>query len=123
MQSIQSLVSSIRAEDAPAHVHGHVNDITGITSTVVQGTHEVTARISHKPLHERIEPIVCTLADCRDRLVEANQAGDGVSDVATWKELTKRLPPLAFEVARQTKELVQQLERVVEDGGGDDDFR
>jgi hypothetical protein len=37
--------------------------------------------------------------------------------------VTGKLPPIAFEIARETKELVQRVEQIEFDGGQDDSFR
>ena len=73
-------------------------------------------------LRDRTEPIVLILAGCRAKLLDASVEGEGIRDSTTWKDFTKKLPPLAFEVARETKELVQKLDQVSDDGN-DDDFR
>ncbi len=122
MRSIQSLVGSIRAEDNPAIVKDHLNDIASIVGNVVATTQQTTNETGSNSLRDRAEPIVLTLAGCRAKLLDASVEGDGIRDATTWKDFTKKLPPLAFEVARETKELVQRLDQI-EDDGSDDDFR
>lgn len=75
--------------------------------------------------------MVSRLATCRQRLLEA---GDRGQELATrgrkpgereWRMWTQTLPPIAFEIARETKELVQRVDRIVLNGGGSgpgDDF-
>lgn len=122
MRSIQSLVDSIRAEDNPAIIKDHLDEIATIVGKVVAETQHTTNETSSTTLRDRAEPIVLTLAGSRAKLLDASVEGDGIRDAMTWKDFTKKLPPLAFEVARETKELVQRLDRVV-DEGNDDDFR
>jgi hypothetical protein len=45
---------------------------------------------------------------------------DASSSRGAVKALTQKLPPLAFEIARETKELVQKIELV--GGAGVEDF-
>ena len=122
MRSIQSLVSSIRAEDNPAIVKNHLKEIADIVGKVVAETQRATNGTSSTTLRDRAEPIVLTLAGSRAKLLDASAEGDGIRDATTWKDFTKKLPPLAFEVARETKELAQRLDQVA-DEGHDDDFR
>lgn len=55
--------------------------------------------------------------------MEARVQGGAISEAAEWKDFTKRLPPLAFEVARQTKELAERLGHPDSDDDKSDDFR
>lgn len=52
--------------------------------------------------------------------MDASVEGSGIQDSAGFKEFTKKLPPLAFDVARQTKELVQRLVPAGHEGNGGD---
>ena len=56
-------------------------------------------------------------------MMDASVEGDSIMDAAAWKEFAKKLPPLAFDVARQTKELVQRLSEISGGEGKNDDFR
>lgn len=55
--------------------------------------------------------------------MDASVEGNSIQDSADFKEFTKKLPPLAFDVARQTKELMQRLNPTSHDGNGGGDFR
>lgn len=84
-------------------------------------TQQTLSSTGNNLLREQANPTIDILADCGARLVDASVEIDRINDAAAWKEFTKVLPPLAFKVARETKELVQRLDRI---GGGDDeDFR
>ena len=120
MRSIQSLVSSIRAEDNPAIVKDHLADIASIINKVVAETQHITSETGSNMLRDRTEPIVLTLAGCRVKLLDASVEGDSIRDATTWKDFTKKLPPLAFEVARETKELVQRLDQIADESNGND---
>ena len=58
-----------------------------------------------------------SLAELRDRLKDVGEELERISDANKWKEFAKGIPPMAFQVARETRELVGKLE------GGEDDFR
>lgn len=61
--------------------------------------------------------MVVPLGEFRDRLLEANRMGQDLSrsgfpavqDDRSWRMWTQTLPPIAFEIARETKELVQRV--------------
>lgn len=65
--------------------------------------------------------IVDKLEKCREKVLDAIDAGpeanaDGGEE---WEVWCKGLPPVAFEIARETKELVRVVDAV---GEGEDDF-
>lgn len=81
------------------------------------------------------EPILNQLSNCRTRLLEANDKGraiarDGRDDEEgerAWRSWNQSLPPIAFEIARETKELVLRVDVIDAEqgrrgGGGDEDF-
>ncbi len=79
------------------------------------------------------EPIVRKLAGIKDRLIGAKEVGRSIADDENdddetdraWKEWTQSLPPLAFGIAREMKELVYRIDILDGEqrgGGGDDDF-
>jgi hypothetical protein len=77
------------------------------------------------------EPILQKLSACRERLVKAGEQGRAIADEgreddegdAQWRAWNQSLPPIAFEIARETKELVLRVD-VIDAGDGrvDDDF-
>lgn len=118
VQSIQSLVGSIRAEETPPTIKGHIDDIAGIVGKIVSETQQRLSNSDKHVLQDQANPSVDILAECRSRLVDTSVEVDRINDATAWKEFTKMLPPLAFKIARETKELVQRLDRM---GAGDDD--
>ncbi|KAJ9151900.1 Protein SPA2 [Pleurostoma richardsiae] len=114
VQTIQNLVSSIRGDADIDQISGEINSITGVISNVIFQTEssgnggEMLGRLS----------------DCRQRLVEAGERGQDLAadgkgpQDRDWRMWTQTLPPIAFEIARETKELVQRIDRLV----GADDF-
>ena len=114
MHSIQSLVSSVRTIDNPDIVEGKIGNITTVVGNVVKETQRVIDRTRNPLLSEEAEPVVRTLANCKAKLLAAEDDGRATQNHAEWKEHINVLPPIAFEIARETKELVQRVERAAE---------
>lgn len=90
------------------------------------------------PLRNQAEPILRKLSSCQQRLIESGEKGRAIADEAreddegerAWRQWTQSLPPIAFEIARETKELVlrvdtidgEQQGRNGQGSGADDDF-
>ena len=117
LQSIQSLVGSIRADDSPATVKKHLDDISIVVGKIVRETEHTTQSSQRAAVKDRTDSIVQVLTASRARLMDASVEGNSIQDSAEFKEFTKKLPPLAFDVARQTKELMQRLNPVNHEGG------
>jgi len=87
----------------------------------------------NQPLRVQADPVLKKLSSCRQRLVEAGEKGKEIADEGReddegeriWRQWNQSLPPIAFEIARETKELVLRVEVIDGDQGrgqGDDDF-
>lgn len=123
VQSIQALVASIRAGDEMAAIRSHISAISAVVGNVVSSTENAMNKPDMNPaLRERVFPVVQTLSSCRDRLSEAGAEGEDIASPAELRDVTNKLPPIAFEIARETKELVQRIDQLEYDEG-DDDFR
>ena len=123
VQSIQSLVASIRSEQGMNIVQTHISTISGVVANVVTSTENlIHERSGDIALREKSEPIIQSLDECRGRLMNTAAAGQDVTTPEQLREVTNQLPPIAFEIARQTKELVQRLETLAQ-GDDEDDFR
>ncbi|KAH7375686.1 hypothetical protein B0T11DRAFT_11922 [Plectosphaerella cucumerina] len=113
VQNIQSLVGSIRGD---ADINQITAEIRGIVAVVGKVVSEADAAGNGD--------LTLRLATCRERLIEASHRGEELASSGTsdrdWRMWTQTLPPIAFEVARETKELVQRVDRLVMNG--DDDF-
>lgn len=121
VQSIQSLVASIRAEQEMSTVETHVSDIANVVANVVSSAqHFINQRSGDATLRELSEPTVHALEDCRGRLLGTASEGHSASSPEQLREVTNQLPPIAFEIARQAKELVQRLESMPQNE--DDNF-
>ena len=73
-------------------------------------------------LRESADPTVNSLAELRDQLASAGEELDGIRGAARWKEFTKAIPPIAFQVARETRSLVEKFDSLRLENG-QDDFR
>ena len=122
VQSIQALVASIRAEQELSSVEIHVSAIGDVVTNVVSATENLMHdRSGDVALREQSEPAVQALDECRGRLMSTAAEGHHATTPEQVREVTNLLPPIAFEIARQTKELVQRLENLMQ--ADDDDFR
>jgi hypothetical protein len=125
VQSIQSLVVSIRAENDLGIIRGHISAISDVVGKVVSATEGAIAQPNSNPaLRERVGSVVQLLESCRDNLIETGTAGRDLTNPSDKREVTSKLPPIAFQIARETKELVQRVDQLeCESREEDDDFR
>lgn len=130
MQTIQSLVSCIRSDSGVTAITNQISAIADVVGKVVTSTETAMSSTANAELRTQGEPIVRKLSNCRQRLVEAREQGRTIADKeeeddTEWRQWTQGLPPIAFEIARETKELVQRVDAIdagMNGGGGDDDY-
>jgi len=125
VRSIQSLVSSIRAEESLPSIRSHISEIASVVGGVVSATESSIQEPNFisETLKAKVETSVTTLAGCKAKLLSASadsESLDPTSAKGAIKMFTQKLPPLAFEIARETKELVQKVEMI--EAGEEDDF-
>lgn len=124
VQQIQALVASIRAEDNLHTVQTHVSAISNVVMNVVSATEQlIRERSGDIALRQTSEPVIAALDQCRGRLAATASEGEDTATPEQLRELTNKLPPIAFEIARQTKDLVQRLEATSVVADEEDDFR
>ena len=123
VQSIQALVTSVRVVDEPEVIHDRVGRITQIIGHVVKETQRVMDMTGNALLQNIAGPAIRVLGACKSKLATADDKGRDIQAHGAFKEFITTLPPLAFEIARETKELVQGVDRVLEDGRDDEVFR
>ena len=122
MQSIQLLVGAIRAGEDLRIVDDNVKIIADIVGHVVAESRRTMRETDISSLQERAGPTVSNLDDSRRRLISTNQEVQSSSAEETKRtEMTRSLAPLAFEIAKQTKELVQRVDQIEHESN--DDFR
>lgn len=117
VQIIQDMVGSIRSDAGVQQITQQINEIADIVGKVIAET-EASGNGG---------PSLDKLVSCRQRLVGAGDRGETMReteanggrkmDMRSW---TTSLPPVAFEIARETKELVKRIDRLVLGDGGDD---
>ncbi|OAX81126.1 hypothetical protein ACJ72_04538 [Emergomyces africanus] len=121
VQSIQALVSSIRAEpDDMSAIRTHIDAISAVVGNVISATESAMTRQQQQhstnnttlALRDRAGPIIRILSDCRDKLAETGVEGSRAMSASEMREVTGKLPPIAFQIARETKELVQRLDQM-----------
>jgi hypothetical protein len=121
VESIQILIEAIRREEAMSNIRNNidriVNAVENVLETSTKGATEPSPyqndwRSQTSPIHQNLE-------GGKQRLVQASADCEMHERSPSAKEFTSSLPPLAFQVARETRELVR---RVQELKSGEDDF-
>jgi hypothetical protein len=130
VQNIQTLVASIRSEGGINAISNGIDAIANVVGDVVAATEDVMG--SNTALRSQSQPVLEKLSACRERILDAgdrgrmiaNQGRDDEEGDAEWRAWNQSLPPIAFEIARETKELVLRVDVLDGEGaaGGDDDF-
>ena len=110
VESIQSLLESIKADDTAGDLHTHIAAIAGVVGKVLASTEAAMARAGNAALRERAEWIVANLAGCRERMLAG--LGGAAPAERVGKEFKSKLAGLAFDMARETKELVRTVEDI-----------
>ncbi|EFW99081.1 cell polarity protein [Grosmannia clavigera kw1407] len=115
VQIIQEMVGSIRGDAPVQQITDQINEIADIVGKVI-GETEASGHGGQG---------LDKLVDCRQRLLEAGDQGDEMMNDTTgqqmdWRSWTTSLPPIAFEIARETKELVKRVDRIVLGEGAED---
>ncbi|TVY17357.1 Uncharacterized protein LARI1_G004974 [Lachnellula arida] len=130
VQNIQSLVSSIRSEAGIGDIATQIMAIADNVGKVVSSTETAMSSTGNAMLRSQGEPILRKLSNCRQRILDAGELGRDIADEGrddeegeqAWRAWNQSLPPIAFEIARETKELVLKVDTIDGGGRGDDDF-
>lgn len=115
VESIQSLLSRIRADGDMQALRNHVANITNVVAKVVDNTQMAMAQDGNEKLRERGDWIVANLSGCKDKMTAMSEEGEPVDGPAD-KEFRGRLAALAFDLARETKDLVRTVEEIDNEG-------
>lgn len=115
VQIIQDMVGAIRSDAPVQQITDQINEIGDIVGKVIGETQ--ASGNGGQGLDK--------LMSCRQRLLEAGDQGEEMMNDSTgqqmdWRSWTTSLPPIAFEIARETKELVKRIDRIVLGEGGED---
>lgn len=117
MSAVQSRVNCVRGD---ADVWQITDDVESIRATVSKIVAEAKTNSLDKEL--------LRLESGRERLVEAGQRGRDLADSGVgqgesdWRLWAQSLPPIAFEIAREAKELAQRAGRPSATSSGADEF-
>jgi G protein-coupled receptor kinase-interacting protein 1 C term len=120
--SIHSLVSSIRSNEGKSVIRNHISDIATLVGRVVTAAENSVDQSTNSNLREKVDIVVQNLADCRIRLLDLSAESETIQDPSKFKEFTNSLPPVAFEIVRETKELVRRLDEL-SDADEEESFR
>lgn len=123
VESITAMVDAIRSGEAMPAIRTHITTIAGTIENIVG----VVERTAGEPssfqatLSEKSRTSATTLQECREQLLKAGSDSTAYDGLSESKDFTQKLPPMAFQIARETKELVSRI-MAIEVGHGDDDF-
>ncbi|KAH8682280.1 hypothetical protein BX600DRAFT_430164 [Xylariales sp. PMI_506] len=115
VETIQNLVGSIRGDASIAQINEQILSIADIVGRMIS---ELEASGSRDEMLER-------LLSCRQRLLEAGEHGQDLASRGLdpqdreWRMWTQTLPPIAFEIARETKGLVERIGDMIMSNGDD----
>lgn len=116
VQTIQGLVGSIRGDAPIQEINQEITSISEVVGSVIAET-EASANAGE---------MLGRLSAYRQRLLEAGDHGKnlaarglGESD-REWRMWTQTLPPIAFEIVRETKDLIQRIDRMIMSPAGED---
>ncbi|PHH70513.1 hypothetical protein CDD83_5427 [Cordyceps sp. RAO-2017] len=117
VSAVQSLVNCVRGD---ADVWQITDDVEAISATV--------GRIMSEADANSYDDEAARLDGQRKRLVQATQRGRQLLDSGVgqgdrdWRAWAQSLPPMAFEIVREVRELAQRPGRRLSAGSGDDEF-
>lgn len=103
--------------------------IDAISSTVDNVTTATTRAMEQQPeltrmLHDRTGVVIHNITSGLANLKDTGAEGSAITVPEQLREVTSKLPPIAFQIAREMKELVQRLDLSQSfDDNEDDDFR
>jgi hypothetical protein len=119
------LVSSIRSETGVTAITAELSAIASVVGNIVTSTETAMSSTGNAELRTQAKDIVKKLSGCRTKLIEAADKGRKIADMGDddggrgemeWRVWTQSLSPIAFEIARETKELGQWVDLI--DGAG-----
>ena len=95
-----------------------VGTVDNVQAAAAKGSEEPTSyqsewRAQTTIIHDNLE-------ECKAQLMQASDESASYDNHPSAKNYTQKLPPLAFQVARETRELVRRIQGIK--AGGDDDF-
>ncbi|KTW26766.1 hypothetical protein T552_02767 [Pneumocystis carinii B80] len=107
VELIQAFLSSIRADAQIKKLKDHMTKITNIVQSLVSKTFQVIAIENDENLREKISTIINGLINCCSRSEEL--LGDKIENINIDKSFKQKLAGIAFDIAKQTKELLRTI--------------
>lgn len=95
-----------------------VSTVDNVQAAAVKGAEEPTSYQSE--WQDQVAAVHENLEECKTQLLQAKNESMSYDNYSSAKDFTQKLPPLAFQVARETRELVRRVQSIRV--GGDDDF-
>lgn len=115
LSDVHNLVECIRANGNIRQISMEIESINDIISNLVSETQK-SGRGN----------MAIRLSKCRDHLLEANHRGQEIADLGAqereWGIWTQTLPPIAFEIAQEAKQLVDAIGEQASSSRDADDF-
>lgn len=115
LSDVHNLVECIRANGNIHQISMEINSINDIVSNLVSETQK-SGRGN----------MVIRLSECRNHLLEASHRGQDIAESGAqekeWGIWTQTLPPIAFKVAQEAKELVDAIGELVASSRDADEF-
>jgi len=102
VESIQLLLTSIRAGDDMQTLRKHVDHITPVVWKVLQSTESSMQQPGNETLRDRGGWVVANLRKCLQSMGEISNEGEPIDGPAD-KEFKARLASLAFDLVREAK--------------------
>ncbi|TQS38734.1 hypothetical protein Golomagni_00754 [Golovinomyces magnicellulatus] len=120
VQSVQSLVTAIRSESGITATTNIINTISDVVGKVISSTEKSMNIVENTKLRAQGEAVIKNLIDVRKRLIEAGTIGRRIADEGrdddeserAWRTWNQSLSPIAFEIAREMKELVIRVDAI-----------
>jgi len=115
VQNIQGLVGSIRSESNFTVLSSQITAIASVVNKIITSTEKAIQETGNADLRDQAVPVVERLEAVQRRLMEAGEEGQDVVSTDPgdgFRRWAGGLPPIAFEIARETKELVQRVDGI-----------
>ncbi|KAJ8133046.1 hypothetical protein O1611_g573 [Lasiodiplodia mahajangana] len=109
VQTVQNLVGSIRGAAPIQEINQEITSIAEVVGKVIT---ETEASGNAGDMLERLSAYRQRLLEAGDQGKNLAARGLGESD-REWRMWAQTLPPIAFEIVRETKDLVQRIDRMV----------
>ncbi|KAI9171795.1 Protein SPA2 [Paramyrothecium foliicola] len=115
VSDIQNLVGMVRGDAGIQQIANGIDSIDAVVGKIISETEA-----------NGFGDLIVRLDECRERLLEASQRGRDMANAGVetsdrdWRMWSQTLPPIAFSINRETKELAQRVDRL--NPGAADDF-